>query len=66
MQNTAALPPKLAPAIANSNGRETRNAVRNEIIMVTNCRKESVMKPRGRAFLSYHDSSGHQMESDTS
>ena len=62
-QNTAALPPKLAPAIANSNGRETTKAVRNENIMVASCRNESVMKPRGRAFLSHHGRSAHQIAS---
>jgi len=66
MQNTAALPPKLTPAMANLNGRETTNAMRNENSMVASCRNESVMKPSGSAFLSHQASSGHQMDSDTS
>lgn len=63
-QKTAALPPKLSPAMGNVNGRETKKAARNAAIMVASWRNESVMNPRGRTFLSHHNSSGHQMDSD--
>jgi len=46
-------------------GRETTNAMRNEKSMVASCRNESVMKPSGKAFLSHHASSSHQIDSDT-
>jgi hypothetical protein len=58
-QNTAALPPKLAPAIGKLIGSETRKAAPNESDIVPSCRKENVMNPKGRDFLSYQASSGH-------
>src|SRR6266576_4916764 len=62
-QKTAALPPKLSPAIGKVNGRETKKAARNANDIVASWRNESVMNPNGRTFLSYQDSSGHQRDS---
>jgi hypothetical protein len=51
-------PAKLAPSIEKLKGSEMRKAAAADTSIVPSCRKESVMNPRERDFLSYRASSG--------